>query len=128
MTIYMETKSNSIAADSSAIISLLSETDSNHELARQALNNLPQSVTALLVPDAIFYEHLDAIGKRYGHATAIAAAHWILNQELVVIVNTEGYRTEILELFANQPNGVSLADCAVMATAKKFDTKLIFGF
>jgi predicted nucleic acid-binding protein len=128
MTTDMETKSNNIVLDSSGLVSLLIETDSNHSIAVQALQNLPEPVAALLIPDAIFYECIDVIGKKFGHTKAIKAARWMLSNKLIVVVNTADIREKVLALFGQQNQSVSLADCSVMVTAQETDTNLIFGF
>jgi predicted nucleic acid-binding protein len=128
MTTDMETKSNNIILDSSGIVSLMIETDSNHSIAVQALQNLPEPVSALLIPDAIFYECIDVIGKKFGHPKAMQAARWMLSNELIVVVNTGDIRERILELFGQQKQSVSIADCSVMVTADEANTNLIFGF
>lgn len=118
-----------IIADSSALISLLVETDKNHSLAIQVSKQFQKRSDTIIIPEDIFSELINITGKKFGHQKAYAAAISILNIKIFVIENiTEQIRQKALEAYKKQPESVSFTDCLVMTIADHFETKEIFGF
>jgi predicted nucleic acid-binding protein len=126
----METSNNTIIVDSSGLISLIVESDSNHAAAVSAANNfgLPDAATAL-IPAEIFAETLNILGKKFGHEYAAGTVQAVLDSSAFAVVpTTHVIRLDALEQFRAQPGGVSYTDCLVMATADRLATRHIFGF
>ncbi len=118
-----------IIADSSALISLLVETDKNHSLAIQISKQFQRRSDTVIIPEDIFSELINITGKKFGHQKAYTAAISILNIKIFVIENiTEQIRQKALETYKKQPESVSFTDCLVMTIADHFETKEIFGF
>lgn len=118
-----------LIADSSGIVSLVSETDRNHPLARNLANQLIQSPGSILVPSDVLSETLNILGKKAGHETAIKTGQTILQSDtFVVVYPDEDLVDDAFTLFRTQKESVSFTDCLVMATANYYGVKDIFGF
>ncbi|SRR5260221_163026 len=118
-----------IIADSSALFSLLIETDQNHSQAIEVSKNIKMRTDTIIIPEDVFSEVVNILGKKFDHSRAIVAANFILDSKLFLIENTsEKIRKIALVKFQEQNNSVSFTDCVVMAFADHFDTKDIFGF
>src|SRR3989338_2889968 len=118
-----------IIADSSGIISLISETDKNHSLAVKISLKLEKAKGSIIVPTEVFAEILNITGKKLGHKIALIVAEKILSMKTFLISDTnEKIRKRALEIFKDQSESVSFTDCIVMANADSFKTKDIFGF
>ena len=118
-----------IIADSSGIISLISESDKNHPLAVDASLKLEKDKGSVIIPSEVFAETLNIAGKKLSHRTALLIAEKILSVATFLISDTnEKIRNRALEIFKHQPESVSFTDCIVMANADSFKTKDIFGF
>jgi len=125
----METKprKQSIIADASALVSLAIVTDANHQAARQSLQ--AAAARSILIPSEVFAETVNILGKKFGHERAIAATKLVLDASFFVVVpTTDIIRQDALKLFGAVPEDVSYTDCLVMATADKYETRVIFGF
>src|SRR4051812_31342608 len=85
MNIYME-KSNQgvIIADTSGLISLFSPNDHNHDVAVKAAKRLFNEHKDILIPAAVFVEFLNILGRKAGHAAALAAVTELTPPFLVV--------------------------------------------
>jgi predicted nucleic acid-binding protein len=71
----METsKRGIIIADTSDLVSLFSPNDRNHVEAVEAAKRLQNEQRDILIPAAVFVEFLNIMGRKAGHAVAIAAA------------------------------------------------------
>src|SRR5688572_5686078 len=118
-----------IIADTSALVSLATDTDHNHIPAKEAAARLHKVSRPIILPTDIFVETVNVLGKRSGHKTALKAAAELLRPEgQFVLIETTPYLSKALEKFKDQAPGVSLTDCIVMAVADDYDTKDIFGF
>jgi predicted nucleic acid-binding protein len=118
-----------IIADSSGLISLISEDDMNHKLAIKISEELGELSTLIVVPSDVFSETLNVIGKKFSHNLAINVGEEIASSGTYTIVETGGIlRDNALSLFSRQAESVSYTDCVVMVCADKFNTKDIFGF
>ncbi|OGG00154.1 hypothetical protein A3D78_05295 [Candidatus Gottesmanbacteria bacterium RIFCSPHIGHO2_02_FULL_39_14] len=118
-----------IIADSSGIISLISETDKNHSLAVKISLKLEKAKGSIIVPTEVFAEILNITGKKLGHKIALIVAEKILSMKTFLISDTnEKIRKRAMDIFKDQPESVSFTDCIVMANADSFKTKDIFGF
>lgn len=118
-----------LIADSSALVSLASLTDSNHQKAIEISQQIKKEANQLLVSGEILSETLDVLGKKVNHAIAFATGLEVLRSNLFLIVETsEIIRIKALNMFKKQPFSVSFTDCLVMAFADEFETREIFGF
>ena len=118
-----------IIADSSGIISLISETDKNNSLAVKISLKLEKAKGSIIVPTEVFAEILNITGKKLGHKIALIVAEKILSMKTFLISDTnEKIRKRAMDIFKDQPESVSFTDCIVMANADSFKTKDIFGF
>ena len=119
----------SIIADSSGIVSLISETDKNHPIALQITDDLNNTQGSIIVPSDVFSETLNAIGRKISHEVAIAVGQEIITSSIYLVLEAnEKTRQLAFALFKSQPESVSFTDCIVMAFADQFNTKDIFGF
>jgi predicted nucleic acid-binding protein len=120
--------SHVVIADTSALFSLASETDTNHALSVAEGEKLFKTDGSVIIPTDVFTETINIMGKKADHTSALRTAHILLNEPAYVIVDTdEPTRQLALEKFQKQNEDVSFTDCMVMAVADKFKTKAIFG-
>jgi len=125
----MKTEVQAVIVDTSALISLLIDTDQNHQLALEAISNLTQTDQTVLIPHDVFTECLNTLGKKFGHKQTILASKEILTSSFFEIANpSEDLRKLALSKFELQSGSVSFTDCIVMALADLSGTKKIFGF
>lgn len=124
-----KTAESPIIADTSALVSLATDTDQNHIPATEAAARLGDVSRPIILPAAIFVETVNVLGKRSGHETALKAAAELLRPgSQFVLIETMPYLNRALERLKDQAPGVSLTDCLVMVVADKYGTKDIFGF
>lgn len=122
-------KNDLIIADSSALFSLLVPTDQNYIKAYTIGEQLVSNAATIIIPEEVFSELINIIGKKFDHKKASLAARYLLDTENFLIDNTnKEMRETALAEFNNQPSSVSFTDCLVMAFADHFETKIIFGF
>jgi predicted nucleic acid-binding protein len=118
-----------IIADTSALVSLATETDHNHQPAVQAAERLRDESRPIILSLDVLVETVNILGKRSGHKTALNAAEKLLRPgSQFVLIETRPYLIAALKKFKQQAEGVSLTDCMVMAVADDYGTKEIFGF
>jgi predicted nucleic acid-binding protein len=119
----------SIIADSSGLVSLVSNTDRNHPIAMQLSEELKNTAGSIIVPGDVFSETLNVIGRKIEHAVAVTVGQELISCETYLVMEaSEKIRRWAFELFRVQPESVSFTDCVVMAFADQFATKNIFGF
>ena len=119
----------SIIADSSGLVSLISNTDQNHKIALNVARELQKTQGSIIVPGDVFSETINVIGKKISHDSAVTAGKEILNSQVFLIVEgNDEIRKKSFELFIVQAQSVSFIDCVVIAFADQFKTKSIFGF
>jgi predicted nucleic acid-binding protein len=125
----METsKRGVIIADTSGLVSLFSPDDRNHREAVNAAKRLKTDQKAILIPDAVFVEFLNVMGRKAGHGVALAAASELTPPFLLVSESSDLLESPALCKFDALPNAVSFTDCMVMTVADEYSTKDIFGF
>ncbi len=118
-----------IIADSSGLISLISEDDTNHKLAINITEELSKRHTLIVVSSDVFSETLNVIGKKFSHTLAIKVGKEIAGSSTYTIIETDELLIDhALGLYKSQAESVSFTDCVVMVCADKFNTKDIFGF
>lgn len=118
-----------VVLDTSGLISFISLSDSNHEIALGVNQSLKEKNQPVILPGEIFTETINVIGKKIDHQTSLATANLILtSNQFAIIDTTPQIRESALEKFAHQPASVSYTDCLVMAFADFYQTKYIFGF
>lgn len=121
--------SSNIIVDSSGFFSLYVETDSNNFRSIKASETLAKEKKLLIVPDAVFLELINALGKKINHDIAEKVAQYILHSKTYVLENTSReIALKSLAIFREQPRSISFTDCIVMVFADEFGTKEIFGF
>jgi|SRR5271166_5204961 len=124
-----KTTEQPIIADSSALVSLATDTDHNHKPAKEAAAKLRDAQRPIILPADVFVETINVIGKRSGHETALKAAHSLLREgNQFILIDTTSHLETALDNFKTQSQSVSLTDCIVMAVADHYGTKEIFGF
>jgi predicted nucleic acid-binding protein len=126
----METSSNPIIADTSALVSLIIPSDVNHAEAVKEATRLLSADRFIVLPSEVLAETLNLLGKKFGHGFAVAAARKFLrsdSQYLIVETDIERLRTALV-ISNKQKESVSFTDCIVMAVAEQYDTQDIFGF
>ncbi len=116
-----------VAADTSGLMSLLVDTDANHDKALAQSAVFDESPGAVIISSHVFSELMNVLGKKLGHQKAVSVGQQILSNPNYLIVESDQELEEALERFAKQP-AVSFTDCIVMALADRYGTKLIFGF
>ena len=126
----MGTNNNPIIVDSSALVSLINLSDSNHALAVEVASRLSSTNRPILVPSEVFVETVNILGKKFGHSIAIDAGQKILNNDTqFIVVEAEIIHLQsALRLYKRNKQTVSFTDCIVMAIADHVETKDIFGF
>lgn len=118
-----------LVADSSGIVSLVTETDRNHAPAVALAQRFVDNPGSILVPSDVLSETLNVLGKKAGHETAIKTGQTILGSDaFIVVYPDEEIIEDAFELFRSQRESVSFTDCLVMATAAYYDINDIFGF
>ncbi len=118
-----------IIADTSALVSLATETDHNHVPATKEATRLREASRPIILPVDVLVETVNILGKRSGHDTALKAAGELLRPgSQFVLIETRPYLIAALEKSKDQPPAVSLTDCLVITVADDYGTKEIFGF
>jgi predicted nucleic acid-binding protein len=125
----MEKRSNTIVADSSGLISLLVQTDSNHDKAHDIAKQLGDEKGVVLIPSEVLAETLNILGKKFGHQQASEAIDGMLQSAAFLATpSSDIARRDALAMFRDEPASVSYTDCLVMTTAEQHGTIDIFGF
>jgi len=117
-----------VVADTSGLMSLLVDTDANHQRALAQSRIFDESPGAVIISSHVFTELMNVLGKKLGHQVAVAAGRQITANSNYLIIESDKEIAEALERFAHQPASVSFTDCIVMVLADRLGTKLIFGF
>src|SRR3954471_16545585 len=107
---------------------VFSPTDQNHEVAVEAAKRLSHDHKDILIPAAVFVELLNILGRKAGHAAALAAVTELTPPFLVINESSNLLDTQALQRFSEVPQSVSFTDCLVMALADEYATRDIFGF
>jgi predicted nucleic acid-binding protein len=126
---YMETsKEGVIIADTSGLVSLFSPDDRNHAEAINAAKRLQHEKRDILIPAAVFVEFVNVMGRKAGHAVALAAVTELTPPFLVLSEPSSLLDSPALFKFEALAEAVSFTDCLVMAVTDEYGTKDIFGF
>ena len=84
-----------IIADTSALVSLATETDHNHVPAKKAAAGYSEAQRPIILPSDVLVETVNILGKRSSHETAIKAADALLqpgSQFVLVETTSHGER------------------------------------
>jgi predicted nucleic acid-binding protein len=118
-----------IIADSSGLISLVSEDDSNHKLALKVAKELSGLNSLIIVPSDVFSETLNVIGKKLSHQLAIEVGKELISSSAYSVIEADSLlRDSAISLFSKQAESVSFTDCIVMVFADSYNADNIFGF
>jgi predicted nucleic acid-binding protein len=117
-----------IIADTSGLVSLFSPDDRNHTEAVNAAQRLRYEQRDILIPAAVFVEFLNVMGRKAGHAVALAAVIELTPPFLVLNESSPLLDSPALFKFKAVGEAVSFTDCLVMTVADEYGTKDIFGF
>jgi predicted nucleic acid-binding protein len=121
-------KEGVIIADTSGLVSLFSPLDRNHVEAVKAAKRLQHEQRDILIPAAVFVEFLNVMGRKAGHAVALAAVTELTPPFLVLSEPANLPQSPALKKFASIAEAVSFTDCIVMAVADDYGTPDILGF
>lgn len=129
MTICMEENNSVVIVDSSALFAIEDLKDSTHQKALEIYPTIPAD-TQVIIPAEIFAETVNTVWKKLNKKAAIDCAKKILSSTgFTILESSHELRLASLNIFENlQSKNISFTDCLVMAFAKKFKTKFIFGF
>ena len=120
---------NPIITDTSALFSLIVQSDSNNQKALAISSHIREAHGFMFVPSDVFTETLNVFGRKFGHKEAGLVAEKLLDPKAFhILETTPEVRTAALATFERQPNSVSFTDCVVMATADGLQTSEVFGF
>jgi predicted nucleic acid-binding protein len=129
MIIYMVTNNERvIVADTSGLVSLFSPEDRNHSEAVNAAQRLRYEHRDILIPAEVLVEFLNVMGRKAGHAMALAAVIELTLPFLVLNESSPLLDSPALFKFKEVGEAVSFTDCLVMTVADEYGTKDIFGF
>jgi predicted nucleic acid-binding protein len=118
-----------IIVDSSGLVSLLINSDSNHDRALQAVNTYSATPSTVLIPHDVFTESINVLGKKFGHIRAGESGEKILASSLFHLMESDKTILHTaLEKLQTQAESISYTDCIVMVFADRNETKQIFGF
>jgi predicted nucleic acid-binding protein len=122
-----------VIVDTSALISLASLDDQNHQKAVSISQNLARGQRVMIVPGEVFTETMNALGRLRGVAPKVRrelqlrVGHELLSSpEFLVIETMPELRKPTLEVLKHQPFSVSFTDCLVMAFASIFASTAAF--
>lgn len=117
-----------IVFDSSGLISLLVETDSNHTRAVEIAQSLTSQRIDKILPAEVLGETLNILGKKLGNTVAVTAGHAILAQNFFIPYTEPELAVRTLERLVREKPSTSYTDCLVMTWADYYHTTAIFGF
>jgi len=121
-------KNSTIIVDTSVIYSIASIDDSDHHKAQEISNQLFKNKRTIIMPEDVFSETLNIIGKKLGREKQLDVAKDLLSGIFLIIESNEKIRSFAIEKLKKVAGSVSYTDCAVMAFADEYQTKEIFGF
>src|SRR3954462_13788613 len=93
-----------VVADTSGLMSLLVDTDANHEKALAQSQVFDQSPGAVIIPSHVFSELMNVLDKKLGHKIAVDAGKRIISNPDYLIVESDKELEETLERFDQQPS------------------------
>ena len=122
-------KEQPVIVDTSALISLLSDTDSLHDEAVALAENLRELRRPLIIPAEVLAETLTVLRPRLGNRATMTIGNELLTSADIAVIPTP---REVLELtltkLQRQTGNASYIDCLVMVTADQYRTRSVFGF
>ena len=119
---------NSIILDSSALVSLFSPQDANHQTAKKISKSFINRYISVILPGEIFTETVNVFGKKVNHKVALKYGAILIESDYAIADTNDQIRSSALKKFQKQPQSVSFTDCLVMAFADEYKTNEIFGF
>jgi predicted nucleic acid-binding protein len=97
----MEKIDQPIIADTSALVSLATDTDHNHRQGTESAVRLRSANRPILLPSDVFVETMNILGKRSGHDTALKAANSLLRSgSQFILIGTAPYIEPALVSFS----------------------------
>lgn len=121
--------SDTVIADSSALISFVSPLDFNHKLAKKITKGLFKIRSRIIISGEIFAETMNVLGRKVPHENVLIIASKIMDiKSFLLTDSTNDIINSALTKFGKLPQSVSYTDCLVMAFADFYGTKDIFGF
>jgi predicted nucleic acid-binding protein len=127
----MEAKNNPsiIIGDTSALVSMVIKSDSNHAHAVAGARYLAKQESSILIPAEVLAETVNLLGKKFDHTQAITTGRKLSEEEAFIVIETnELIRSYALDLMESTAGGVSYIDCLVVATAEHYSSNNIYGF
>ena len=132
----MQENRETIIFDSSGLTALMNETDAFHRQALRMSEILTDRASwRVLLPREIFAETVTALSKRVNREAGAKAAEAILERQRVgdfVLSEADAliHKTaiDLLRTAKGSRGAPSFFDCLVMAFARHFQTRYIFGF
>lgn len=124
----MKTSRTIVIADSSGLYSLAHSRDTNHQKAVEISKKLTRQNVKLLIPEDVFSEILNIVGKKLGREKQLDLAKDLMSEDFLIIESDETIRQASIEKLKKHAGSISYTDCAVMAFADQYETKEIFGF
>ncbi len=119
-----------IIADTSGIVSLVNDYDSNHNLSIIAAKSI-YNKGFIIVSCEVFSEIINIVGKKIDKESAVQTGKMLLNSTTFVIKESnQKIRNNALLKFQKLSNSVSFTDCIVMSFSDYYqlENKYIFGF
>lgn len=128
----MATKPNQsnerVIADTSALVSLVVDVDTNHPTALRFFDSARDRRVEILLPGDILTETLNILAKKASKTLAIQTGDLLLSSPAITVLEASDLiRKQALVKFGQQPGSVSYTDCIVMAFADEYHSP-IFGF
>ncbi len=121
--------SKPVIIDTSALVSLVSDADSNHRSAVAISTRIASDHRPVVLPGEVFTETLNIVGKKISREKQLDLGSDLLTSQTFTIIETSSeIRRLAFEKLRKQPASVSYTDCVVMAFADYFETTDIFGF
>jgi predicted nucleic acid-binding protein len=124
----MKTSDSIAIADTSAVYSLLSSDDSNHQKAVNVSGQLTDGSWVLVIPGDVLSETLNIVGKKLGRDKQLQLAATLSASPFTIAEADGAIRALALTKLSQEPAATSYTDCIVMAFADSWNTKLVFGF
>lgn len=110
-----------IFLDTSFLISLLLEEDTNHEKARDIANNLKIKSVEFYINYLVFSECLTILSQRKSKAFAVSFGKTVKTEkEIRILEDKEEIKEKTWEIFQSvKDKNVSFADCSILASLEE---------
>jgi predicted nucleic acid-binding protein len=114
--------------DSSAIIAVLYEMDSNHRVASEIWLHLVKDNDELVCTNYVLLETFSLLQCRYGIDKAHALEKTVMPLLRVEWLGEDVHRLATTSVFANNQRDLSLVDCSSFETMRRLDIRTAFAF